>query len=100
MVPIIVAYVDGRPIARSSSSLISVASVKRAGGLVACSSGSLLPSPVLRAMGVPNEVLHSAMRFSLSALLSEAEIDEAARRIVEAVRRLRTLRSDPAALLS
>jgi cysteine desulfurase len=57
----------------------------------ACSSGSLLPSPVLRAMGVPDDVLHSAMRFSLSALLTEAEIDEAARRIVEAVRRLRAM---------
>ncbi|HKI32462.1 MAG TPA: cysteine desulfurase family protein [Gemmataceae bacterium] len=55
----------------------------------ACSSGSLLPSPVLKAMGVHDEVLHSAMRFSLSALLSEAEIDEAARRIAAAVRRLR-----------
>jgi cysteine desulfurase len=57
----------------------------------ACSSGSLLPSPVLKAMGVPDEVLHSAMRFSLSALLSEAEIDEAARRITAAVRRLREM---------
>jgi cysteine desulfurase len=57
----------------------------------ACSSGSLLPSPVLKAMGVPDEVLHSAMRFSLSALLTEAEIDEAARRIAEAVRRLRAM---------
>jgi cysteine desulfurase len=56
----------------------------------ACSSGSLLPSPVLKAMGVPDEVLRSAMRFSLSALLTEAEIDEAARRIVTVVRRLRT----------
>jgi cysteine desulfurase len=55
----------------------------------ACSSGSLLPSPVLKAMRVPDDELHSAMRFSLSALLSEEEIDEAARRIVEAVRRLR-----------
>jgi cysteine desulfurase len=54
----------------------------------ACSSGSLLPSPVLRAMGVPPEVLHSAMRFSLSPLLSEAEIDEAARRVAAVVRRL------------
>jgi cysteine desulfurase len=60
----------------------------------ACSSGSLLPSPVLKAMGVPDEVLHSAMRFSLSALLSEAEIDEAARRIGAAVRRLRALPTD------
>jgi cysteine desulfurase len=55
----------------------------------ACSSGSLLPSPVLKAMGVAEDALHSAMRFSLSALLTEEEIDEAARRIVEAVRRLR-----------
>jgi cysteine desulfurase len=60
----------------------------------ACSSGSLLPSPVLKAMGVPDEVLHSAMRFSLSALLTEAEIDEAARRIAAVVRRLRALPTD------
>jgi cysteine desulfurase len=57
----------------------------------ACSSGSLLPSPVLKAMSVPDDVLHSAMRFSLSALLIEDEIDEAARRVVEAVRRLRAI---------
>lgn len=61
----------------------------------ACSSGSLLPSPVLRAMRVPDDVLHSAMRFSLSALLTEAEIDEAARRIVAAVRRLREMGEEP-----
>jgi cysteine desulfurase len=66
----------------------------------ACSSGSLLPSPVLKAMGVPDEVLHSAMRFSLSALLGDAEIDEAARRIAAAVRRLRTLCPDAATLPS
>jgi cysteine desulfurase len=66
----------------------------------ACSSGSLLPSPVLKAMGVPDEVLHSAMRFSLSALLTEAEIDEAARQIVAAVGRLRTLPADAADLPS
>ena len=55
----------------------------------ACSSGSLLPSPVLQAMGVPDAVLHSAMRFSLSPLLSVEEIDEAARRIAVVVARLR-----------
>jgi cysteine desulfurase len=55
----------------------------------ACSSGSLLPSPVLRAMGVPDERLRSAMRFSLSYLLTEAEIDEAARRFVAVCTRLR-----------
>jgi cysteine desulfurase len=55
----------------------------------ACSSGSLLPSPVLQAMGVPDEVLHSAMRFSFSHLLSAAEVTEAAERIARVVRRLR-----------
>jgi cysteine desulfurase len=55
----------------------------------ACSSGSLLPSPVLQAMGVPEEVLRSAMRFSLSPLLTEADVDEAARRIAAVVARLR-----------
>jgi cysteine desulfurase len=55
----------------------------------ACSSGSLLPSPVLRAMGVSDDVLHSAMRFSLSFLLQEEEVKEAARRIAAVVKRLR-----------
>jgi cysteine desulfurase len=55
----------------------------------ACSSGSLLPSPVLQAMGVPTDVLHSAMRFSLSPMLSVEEVDEAAARVVDTVRRLR-----------
>jgi cysteine desulfurase len=61
----------------------------------ACSSGSLLPSPVLAAMGKTGDVLHSAMRFSLSALLSEAEIDEAARRIARCVQRIRKATSEP-----
>ncbi|HEY7158713.1 MAG TPA: cysteine desulfurase family protein [Gemmataceae bacterium] len=55
----------------------------------ACSSGSLLPSPVLQAMGVADAVLRSAMRFSLSPLLTLEEIDEAARRIAAVVARLR-----------
>jgi cysteine desulfurase len=61
----------------------------------ACSSGSLLPSPVLQAMQVPEVVLHSAMRFSLSALLTEAQITEAARRVAAAVRRLRQTDEGP-----
>ncbi len=55
----------------------------------ACSSGSLLPSPVLRAMGVPADVLQSAMRFSFSAFLSDEDVLEAARRVAAVVRRLR-----------
>jgi cysteine desulfurase len=55
----------------------------------ACSSGSLEPSPVLLALGVPEPVAHGSVRFSLSRLLSEAEVHEAARRIAEAVRVVR-----------
>jgi cysteine desulfurase len=61
----------------------------------ACSSGSLLPSPVLQAMQVPENVLHSAMRFSLSALLNEEQITEAVRRIAAVVRRLRLTAEGP-----
>jgi cysteine desulfurase len=60
----------------------------------ACSSGSLLPSPVLQAMRVSEGVLHSAMRFSFSYLQSDAEVIEAARRIAEAVERLRRTVAD------
>jgi len=54
----------------------------------ACSSGSLLPSPVLKAMGVPPEVLESAMRFSFDPSLTEVEIDTAVGKIGDAVARL------------
>lgn len=60
----------------------------------ACTSGSLLPSPVLAAMGVTGEVLRSAMRFSLNALLTEAEVDEAGRRIARCVNKLRQAKTD------
>jgi len=60
----------------------------------ACSSGSLLPSPVLTAMGKTGDVLHSAMRFSLSPLLNPAEIDDAAERIAACVERLRRTSGD------
>jgi cysteine desulfurase len=55
----------------------------------ACSSGSLLPSPVLRAMNVPKDVLHSALRFSLSPLLSTSLVEQSAQRIARIVNRLR-----------
>jgi cysteine desulfurase len=58
----------------------------------ACSSGSLLPSPALQAMGLPPELLHSAMRFGLSHLLTLEDVEEAARRVAAIVGRLR--RSD------
>lgn len=41
----------------------------------ACTSGSLEPSHVLRAMGVPFTYAHGSIRFSLSRYTTEAEID-------------------------
>jgi len=55
----------------------------------ACSSGSLLPSPVLSAMGVSDDVLGSAMRFSFAPSLSAADVEWAADRVVESVKRVR-----------
>jgi cysteine desulfurase len=48
----------------------------------ACSSGSTELSPTLRAMDLPNDLVTSSLRFSLGATTTEAEIDEAVRRIV------------------
>ncbi len=48
----------------------------------ACSSGSVQTSPVLRAMGIPEEVANSAIRFSLGKYTTKAEIDETVNRIV------------------
>jgi cysteine desulfurase len=55
----------------------------------ACSSGSLEPSPVLLAMGIPPEVAHGSLRFSLSRHTTEAEIDEAAGIVIDAAMTLR-----------
>ena len=41
----------------------------------ACTSGSLEPSHVLRAMGIPFTALHGSIRFSLSRFTTEKEID-------------------------
>ncbi len=54
----------------------------------ACSSGSLDPSPVLLAMSVPPHLAHGSIRFSLSRLTTDDEIDEALAIIPEVVERL------------
>lgn len=55
----------------------------------ACSSGSLDPSPVLLAMGVPPRVAHGSVRFSTSRLTTAAELEAAARIVPECIARLR-----------
>jgi len=52
----------------------------------ACSSGSLDPSPVLLAMGIPAGVAHGSVRLSLSRFTTEREIDEAIAIVADSVR--------------
>jgi cysteine desulfurase len=54
----------------------------------ACSSGSLEPSHVLKAMGIDERIAHGAVRFSLSRETTEAEIDRVLEILPQIVRRL------------
>ncbi len=57
----------------------------------ACTSGSLEPSHVLRAMGVPFTAAHGSIRFSLSRYTTEKEIDFVIEKMPPIIARLREL---------
>ena len=57
----------------------------------ACTSGSLQPSHVLRAMGVPFTMAHGSIRFSLSIYNTEEEIDFVVEKLPPIIERLRAL---------
>ncbi|HPD45985.1 MAG TPA: cysteine desulfurase NifS [Anaerohalosphaeraceae bacterium] len=57
----------------------------------ACTSGSLEPSHVLRAMGVPFTAAHGSIRFSLSRYNIEEEVDFVIEKMAPVVHRLREL---------
>ena len=57
----------------------------------ACTSASLEPSYVLRALGLNDELAHSSLRFSFGRFTTEAEVDHAARSVRHAVEKLREL---------
>ncbi len=57
----------------------------------ACTSASLEPSYVLRAMGVSDELAHASIRFGIGRGNNEEEVDFVARLVVEKARRLREM---------
>ena len=57
----------------------------------ACSSGSLEPSHVLLAIGVPEELAHGSIRFTFGKENTEEEVDYTVEKIKETVERLRKM---------
>ncbi|MBU1866911.1 MAG: aminotransferase class V-fold PLP-dependent enzyme, partial [Candidatus Margulisbacteria bacterium] len=57
----------------------------------ACSSGSLEPSHVLLAIGLPHELAHGSIRFSLGKQTTEQEIDRVLEVFPKIVERLRKM---------
>jgi cysteine desulfurase len=57
----------------------------------ACTSATLEPSYVLKALGAGDEIAHSSIRFGLGRFNSQAEVDYVAAKVVDVVRRLREL---------
>ncbi|MFN3199733.1 MAG: cysteine desulfurase family protein [Bradymonadia bacterium] len=57
----------------------------------ACSSATLAPSHVLRAVGMADERAHASLRFGLGRKTTEAEVDQAIEQVVAAVPKVREL---------
>ena len=57
----------------------------------ACTSASLEPSYVLRALGVGDELAHSSIRFGLGRFSTEADVDFVAELVIREVNRLREM---------
>ncbi|MEZ5572708.1 MAG: IscS subfamily cysteine desulfurase [Halioglobus sp.] len=57
----------------------------------ACTSASLEPSYVLRALGLNDELAHSSLRFSFGRFTTEADVDAAVKQLRNAVEKLREL---------
>src|ERR1700726_4782978 len=78
------AYVEGE------SLLMGINDVAVSSGS-ACTSATLEPSYVLKALGTGDDLAHSSIRFGLGRFNTEAEVDYVADRVIETVERLREL---------
>jgi cysteine desulfurase len=78
------AYVD------SESLLMGINDVAVSSGS-ACTSATLEPSYVLKALGLGDDLAHSAIRFGLGRFNTDEEIEYAAGKVVDVVRKLREL---------
>lgn len=79
------AYVEGESLLMGINDEIAVSSGS------ACTSASLEPSYVLRALGVGEDLAHTSIRFGIGRFTTEEEIDYAAERIIAVVKRLREM---------
>ena len=57
----------------------------------ACTSASLEPSYVLRALGVDEEMAHTSIRYGVGRFTTEEEVDFVVDKVVSSVTRLRDL---------
>jgi len=77
-------YVEGE------SLMMAISDVAVSSGS-ACTSASLEPSYVLRALGLSDELAHSSIRFSIGRYTSEKDVDDAIKLVREKVEKLRDL---------
>ena len=78
------AYVEGE------SLLMGINDIAVSSGS-ACTSATLEPSYVLKALGAADEIAHSSIRFGLGRFNTEEEVDYAGDKVVEVVKKLREL---------
>jgi cysteine desulfurase len=57
----------------------------------ACTSATLEPSYVLKALGLGDDVAHSSIRFGIGRFNTEAEVDYVADKLIDTVKKLREL---------